>query len=127
MSSCVLDASALLALIHREPGHELVSASLEGAAISAVNLAEVATKLLQRGLLKAQIRENIAALNLKVVPFDEALALEAAGLHAATKDAGLSLGDRACLASARRLGVAALTTDRQWTRLRVGVRVQVVR
>lgn len=127
MSSCVLDASALLALIHREPGHELVAASLEGARISAVNLAEAATKLLQRGLLKAQIRENVAALRLEVVPFDEALALEAAALHSVTKEAGLSLGDRACLATARRLGVPALTTDRQWSRLRVGVRVQVVR
>ena len=127
MSSGVLDASALLALFHREPGWDSVAASLEGVAISAVNLAEVATRMLERGLLNERVREDLAALRLEIAPFDETLAFEAAGLRSATKHAGLSLGDRACLATAKRLGVRAITADRQWSRLRVGVQVQVIR
>lgn len=127
MSSCLLDASALLALFHREPGWEPVAASLEGAAISAVNLAEVATRMLERGLLSQRVRDDLAALRLEIVPFDESLAFEAAALRSATKEAGLSLGDRACLATAKSLGVRAITADRQWSRLRVGVQVQVIR
>lgn len=127
MSSGVLDASAVLALFHREPGWESVAASLEGAAISAVNLAEVATRMLERGLLNERVREDLAALRLEIAPFDETLAFEAAGLRSATKHACLSLGDRACLATAKRLGVRAITADRQWSRLRVGVQVQVIR
>jgi PIN domain nuclease of toxin-antitoxin system len=127
VSSGVLDASAVLALFHREPGWESVAASLEGAAISAVNLAEVATRMLERGLLNERVREDLAALRLEIAPFDETLAFEAAGLRSATKHACLSLGDRACLATAKRLGVRAITADRQWSRLRVGVQVQVIR
>ncbi|MBA3425206.1 MAG: PIN domain-containing protein, partial [Rubrobacter sp.] len=45
MSEVVLDASALLALLNREPGHEEVARIVPDAAISAVNLSEVAAKL----------------------------------------------------------------------------------
>ncbi len=127
MSSAVLDASAVLALIHREPGWEAVAASLDAAAISAVNLAEVATRMLDRGLLSRSVRADLAGLRLQIVPFDEALAFEAAALRSATKEAGLSLGDRACLATAKKLGVRALTADRGWCRLHLGVHVQAIR
>jgi PIN domain nuclease of toxin-antitoxin system len=127
VSNCLLDASALLAVFHREPGWEPVEASLGGAAISAVDLAEVATRMLDRGLLSQNVRADLVALRLEVVPFDEALAFEAAALRSATKKEALSLGDRACLATAKQLGVRALTADRRWSRLRLGVHVQVVR
>lgn len=41
----VLDASAILALVHEEPGADLVAARLEGALLGAANLAEVIGKL----------------------------------------------------------------------------------
>ncbi len=127
MSSCVLDASAVIAYLHKEPGAGLVAGALEGASISAVNLSEVVSKLLERSTPEEQARRATQDLHVVVVPFDEPLAYLAATLRPATRPLGLSFGDRACLATAQRLGVRALTADRRWARLRVGVQVQVIR
>ncbi len=126
--AAVLDASGLLALLQAEPGHELVAQAVEaGAAMSAVNLSETVAKLSSQGLPDAAIREALASIAVQIVPFDEALALEAGFLREPTKAWGLSLGDRACLALARRLGLPVLTTDRAWARLQLGIQVQVIR
>ena len=127
MNAHVLDASAVLALLNREPGHELVAGLLGGAAASAVNLSEVASKLSDKGLDPLSIRPDLLALGLSVIPFDEALAFDAAALRSSTRHAGLSLGDRACLATAAALGATAVTADREWGRLRLPVKIRVVR
>lgn len=123
----VLDSSALLAFLHREPGAEVVAEALDRAVISAVNLAEVATKLTERGVSLGHIQHLVSALKVGVIDFDNVLSYRVAALRASTKDAGLSLGDRACLATAQSLGATALTTDRSWTRVNVGVEIQVIR
>ena len=125
MSKCVLDSSALLAFLHRELGYETVGAVLEGAAMSTVNVAEVATKLADKGAVR--IRESIRDLKIEILDFDEELAYQVAALRPATRDFGLSLGDRACLATAQRFGVRAVTADRDWSRLKIGVEIQVIR
>ena len=128
MSSAVVDASALLALLNQEPGSARVQGALaSGVAIGTVNLAEVVAKLAEGGLPEPVIRSMLETLGLEVVPFDGALAYRAGMLRAATRQLGLSLGDRACLALAERLGVPALTTDRAWATLQLGIAVQVVR
>ena len=127
MSKLVLDSSALLAFLHREPGAEVVAEALGRAVISAVNLAEVATKLTERGASLSHIRRLVSALNVGVIDFDNVLSYRVAALRASTKEAGLSLGDRACLATAQSLGAAALTTDRSWTQVDAGVEIQVIR
>ena len=129
-SSSVLDASALLALLYREPGGDRVADALDqGAAISAVNLAEVVARLSDAGVQEAAIGSLLGPLRLAVFDFDIPAAFRTGLLRPLTRSAGLSLGDRACLALARHLGVPALTTDRSWERLQdaVGVRVQVLR
>ncbi|MFD3005846.1 type II toxin-antitoxin system VapC family toxin [Thermus tengchongensis] len=129
----VLDASALLALLLNEPGAARVEAVLaEGAAISAVNLAEVFSKQAERGhapeaVRERLVREGLLGQVLEVFPFTEEDALEAARLRPLIRPMGLSLGDRACLALARRLGLPALTADATWEGLDVGVKVEVVR
>ncbi|WP_038058605.1 type II toxin-antitoxin system VapC family toxin [Thermus amyloliquefaciens] len=129
----VLDASALLALLLDEPGAARVEAVLaEGAAISAVNLAEVFSKQAERGYAPEAVREELVREGLldrvlQVFPFTEEDAVEAARLRPLTRPLGLSLGDRACLALARRLNLPALTADATWEGLAVGVRVEVVR
>ena len=125
MSKCVLDSSALLAFLHRELGYETVGAVLDGAAMSTVNVAEVATKLTDRGAVR--IRESIRDLKISIVDFDEELSYQVAALRPATRDFGLSLGDRACLATAQRFGLRAVTADRDWSRLKIGVEIQVIR
>ncbi|WP_374575863.1 type II toxin-antitoxin system VapC family toxin [Phenylobacterium sp.] len=127
MSDLVLDASAVLAWIEAEPGGEDVGERLADCVISAVNLAEVVAKLIDRGVEPAGAVEIVRAAAFHVEPFDEGLALEAGALRGRTRRHGLSLGDRACLALARREGAAALTADRAWGAVDVGVEVRLIR
>ena len=124
----LLDASALLAYLQREPGFEAVREALrEGAAISAVNLAEVAGKLKARGKDPERIVRRLLAMGLEVLPFTLEEALEAGALDPLTRPLGLSLGDRACLAAGKVRGLAVLTADRTWAWVVPGVDVVVVR
>lgn len=127
MSEVVLDASALLALLNDETGADLVGELLPQALVSSVNLAEVVTRLSLTGMPEDQIRDVVALLGLEVVPLDEEQAFQAGFLAAQTHSLGLSLGDRACLALASTVGTAAVTADRTWKDLDVGVRIQLVR
>jgi ribonuclease VapC len=124
---CVLDASAVLALLHREPGAEAVRKALEHGAISAVNAAEVASKLVRLGESESNARADIAALRLEIVPFDGELAFLAASSSLTAPAHGFSLGDRACLATAWKLGVPAVTADRHWRVPGLGVSVRFIR
>lgn len=132
-AACVLDASALLAHLNDEPGADVVGDALvRGAAISAVNLAEVLTKLAEIGEEPGQVsetlwRRGLLGPKLEVVPLTADDAVLIANLHRKTKPHGLSLGDRACLALALRLDLPAVTADRTWSRVRVGVKVQTIR
>jgi PIN domain nuclease of toxin-antitoxin system len=123
----VLDASAVLAVIQDEAGSERVEPHLRTAAINAVNLAEVVTKLQEHGFTDAEIGEMLQLLDLDVHPFDAPMAIAAGLLRSATRRAGLSLGDRACLAFAIGTRATVLTTDRAWATLDIGVAIECVR
>ncbi len=127
----MLDASAILAVVLGEPGSSTVVAAItEGAAISSVNWAEALTRLSRLGRPDAPEVLRSAALDnalVEMLPFSAIHAEAAAGLDPLTRRAGLSLGDRACLALAADLGVPAITADRAWTRLDVGVPVELIR
>ena len=127
MTSFVLDASALLALLNSEPGSSAVQESLPGAAISAVNLSEVISKLSERGMPEPAIRAALEGLGLEVHPFDSDEAYSTARLRTATKPHGLSLGDRACLALGLALKAPVLTADRTWKKLKLGVKIRSIR
>ena len=123
----VLDASAVLALIQGEPGGERVRAVVRQAALSSVNLTEVVTKLIGRGVPSNEVRLVLEGVTPFVHPRDEELALDTDAMHAITRRQGWSLGDRACLALARRLTATALMTDRAWGRVDLGVVTEVIR
>ena len=127
MISCILDASAILAYLEEESGSREVEKLLDEAAVSAVNIAEVASKLAQRGAPADRIRQTIQALGVEVIACDEAIAYRIGDLRSATKALGLSLGDRACLATALQHNVRAITADRRWKTVKVGARIQVIR
>lgn len=127
MSSAILDASALLALLKDEPGSDMVAATIPGAAISAVNLAEVVGKLVDAGLSEDSARDATLGLGLDIHPFDANAAFLTGGLRGKTREAGLSLGDRACLALAIEKSLPVITADRSWKSLKVGVTVRIVR
>ena len=124
----VLDASALLALILKENGGARVDEALaEGAAICSVNLAEVITRLVDYGLTAVEIGATLEGLQYQVIDFEDSHAWAAGFLREPTRALGLSLGDRSCLALAQTLGVPALTADRAWAQLKVGVAIEICR
>ncbi|MDT7531158.1 type II toxin-antitoxin system VapC family toxin [Sphingopyxis sp. SE2] len=127
MTDYVLDASAVLAVIQEEPGAERIEAHLDTGCISAVNLAEIVGKLQDRGLGDNEIDELIALLDLDTRILDKEGAVFMGKLRQTTKLAGLSLGDRACLALAHSLGATAITMDRAWKNLDIGVAIEVAR
>jgi len=122
-----LDASAVLALLFREPGHERVAEALDDACLSAVNAAEVLERLTRHGQDVEEARRMLEFAPWETVAFDLSDAAESALLAPAGRSLGLSLGDRACLALGRKRGIPVLTADRAWLELRAGVEVQVIR
>jgi ribonuclease VapC len=123
----VTDASAILAALKNEPFGNLDPRRLIGATISAVNVCEVLSKLHDDGLNDTQAEAAVSTMDLHVVPFDASHARTAARLRSITRHAGLSLGDRACLALGLRLGRPVITADRVWASLNLGVEIVVIR
>lgn len=129
----VLDASALLAHLRDEPGADVVAEAIaSGAVISTVNLAEVFSRAADRGEEPAKLAAELTQSGLldgaiTVEPFTAADAIDAGRLRPLTRDAGLSLGDRACLALARRLDAPALTADTDWQGVDHGVELRPIR
>ncbi len=124
----VLDASAVLAYLQKEAGMDAVRKALRaGSTINTVNLAEVCAKLKGRGLEPRPVVERLKALGLEVTVFSEEDAMVSGEIVSMTQPLGLSLGDRACLASCRRLTAATLTAEKAWARLKLGIEVQVIR
>lgn len=126
----VLDASAVLALAFGEPGQQRVlDAILDGAEMTTANFAEVATRYVLRGASAEDILAVRGNLSVVLVPIDEDLATRAALMTKETKSAGLSLGDRLCLALGQRSGRTVLTADRAWKAVApaLGLTVEVIR
>jgi ribonuclease VapC len=123
----VLDASALLAVMLGESGADAIHEVLDRAKIGAVNLSEVVAKLQERGVPDDAIDQSLADLDLAIVPFDQDQATRAGKLRLATRGAGLSLGDRACLAVADALGAVAITTDQAWAKLSLDIEIALAR
>lgn len=126
-SRIVLDASALLCLLNDEAGADRVATILTRSVIGATNLAEVVSKLRERGLTLAEVQEVLGGLHLDVRPLSAAQAMTIGDLRPATRTLGLSLGDRACLALAIELGAELYTTDAALARAEVAIAVTNVR
>lgn len=123
----VLDSSAVLAVILNEPGRDVVDDATGGFAISAVNLAEVVTKLVEFGFSDQRVGAAVEIFRLWCQPLTESQAIQAGFWRKESRRFGLSLGDRCCLALAKELGATVYTTDRVWADLDLGVTIRVVR
>ena len=122
----------MLAHLHGEPGAEgIVSVLTDGAAISAVNLAEVLSKLSEAGADPDSVMDDLqrqgTLARLTVVDLTVADAVAIARMHNRTRSLGLSFADRACLALGQRLQLPVFTADRAWSKLKVNVRVTLIR
>jgi PIN domain nuclease of toxin-antitoxin system len=125
--SVALDASAALALILKEPGSDIVAGMLGESAISSVNMAEVYSKCTDRGLDPAVVRGMFTGLGVKVLPFSDRHALVAGQLRTQTRSSGLSLGDRACLATGIVEKRRVVTADRIWLTLGLDIEITSIR
>jgi ribonuclease VapC len=123
----VLDVLALLAYLQDEPGGEMVEGVLAEAVMSSVNWAEVVQKSVAAGVNVDGMGEDLEALGLEIVPFTPEDGEMAGRLWLQTRQAGLSLGDRACLSLGMRLDVPVLTCDSVWATLGLPLDVQVIR
>ena len=126
MTQAILDASAIIALLKGERGASKVAGVVADAAVGVFNQAEVVSHFVHLGAPVDEIRAMLEALPYMVVPADEALGWDAGALRAATTAAGLSLGDRFCLALAKRMDAPAYTADRAWKDVAAAVGAKVV-
>jgi PIN domain nuclease of toxin-antitoxin system len=122
----ILDASAIIALLKGERGASKVAGVVANAMVGVFNHAEVVNHFIHLGAPIEEIREMLGSLPYTVVAADETLAWEAGLLRATTRAAGLSLGDRFCLALAKRLSVPAYTADRVWKDVATDAGIKVV-
>jgi ribonuclease VapC len=127
VTKVVLDASALMAFLRKEPGGKRVEAALNHSLISAVNLAEVVSKAIDHGGTLEHISYSLQQLPLSPVDLTPEDAYLSGSLRAATRHKGLSLGDRCCLTLALKTGLSVLTTETKWRDLDVGVAIEVIR
>jgi ribonuclease VapC len=124
----VLDASAILALIHDEPGADLVASHLDGSALSAANLAEVVGKLVDLEINPTTLRPLLLSAGVTIEPLTAADAELAGVLRETPGGRALSLGDRCCLALAlRETESEVLTADRAWEALDLPLQVRLLR
>jgi ribonuclease VapC len=127
MAEAVIDASAVMAVLRGEAGAGEAESYLPVAAMSAVNVAEVVARLIDFGAAPDVALRALDGLQVSILPFDAATALEAGVLRQSTRARGLSLGDRACIATAKLLGTLVVTADRAWAELDLGVEVVLIR
>jgi ribonuclease VapC len=123
----VLDTSAILAAILQEDGGSQVYEILAPRFVSTVNVVEVRTRLIDKGRSDREIDSALELIDMTEVDFTSAQARFASGLREKTKTAGLSVGDRACLALAAERGAIAMTADKAWKKVELPVPLAMIR
>jgi hypothetical protein len=127
MKPVILDASALIASIYEEKGGDMVAKYLPQAIISAVNMTEVISYMVNRGLDVEQVKELLESLTIEVAPYDAEQAFISGEIMLKTKKKGLSLADRACLALAITKNLPVLTVEKAWDELNLKVSIKLIR
>lgn len=127
MTSVVLDASAVIAVLRSEPGADIVSSALSDAVISTVNYSEVLKKTIERGGTGDAAAAFVRGLSIAIIPFDETLAAVSAGLYPQTSEYGLSFADRACLALGIQRNCKVLTSERRMAKPPLSIKVKLIR
>lgn len=115
----IFDTSAIIALIKQEPGYQILENVLANAAMSAVNLSELISVLTRSEIAEEEVNEIITDLVPQIIPFTNDIAIRAGKLIKNTKKFGLSLGDRACLATGIHHHMTIYTTDKIWQELKL--------
>lgn len=121
----LLDTSALIALIKKESGYQKIEEVLPYSAISSVNLCELVSILARNNILENEIDEIIEDIVPEIIPFCENIAIKAGKLSKYSAKYGLSLGDKACLATAEYYNMNVYTTDKIWSELKTHITIAI--
>lgn len=122
----VLDASVIIAIARNEPYNAGLIALIDGGIMSAVNFAEVITRLHDLGLDPDSLPiQGTFSLLGAIEPFTETQARTAVELRRLGKH--IALGDRACMALAIELDADLYTADVEWTTFDIGIKVHRIR
>jgi ribonuclease VapC len=127
VSKVILDTSAFLAFANRESGADKVRPVLKESVVSAVNAAEILQKLVMKNMTLSRAEEYLKRFVNDIPPFDLEHAALTATMHSQTREFGLSLGDRACLALGMQLGLPIMTADQVWLKLGLGISIELIR
>ena len=128
INKIVLDSSALITLFAKEPGYKYVKQHMKYAVISSINIAEVYKYCIEvQKLTEEDCRNLIKLSGIKIIDFCEAQALISAAIIKETKQYGLSLGDRGCIALAMFKNCSILTCDQIWQKVKLEVEFVMAR
>lgn len=123
----VLDASALLAFLLREPGHEEVAAELSQACMSTVNLSESLARMVEYGIEPRDLRPRLDKTGLRFIDLDTPQAVIVAELRNQMRKSGLGIADCCCLGLGLHMALPVMTADRAWTRLGLALTIRLIR
>ena len=127
MKKFVIDTSAVLALIKEEKGCDVVKKYIQNSTISTVNVVEVLTMMNRNSFDMNEAVKLLDSLVSEVIPFCHEQAYIASQLDSFTRQYGLSLGDKSCLALGKYKNLPVLTADKIWADLNVGVEIVLIR
>lgn len=127
MNQYVYDSSALLAILLDEPGADIAAANIADAMMSTVNVAEIYSRVADKGIPVEKAERFLVGKGVRFVDFDAELARAAGAMRAETRNYGLSIGDRACIALAIRENATVLTADSIWTKLNLPCQIELIR
>jgi PIN domain nuclease of toxin-antitoxin system len=125
--SAVIDTSVMMCVLLGEPGRDRALEAMHGASMSSVNVAEVVAKCLERAVAENLVSLLLSSSEIGIVDFVAEDAVLAGQLWARAQKGKFSFGDRACIATAIRLGATAVTADRIWATLDLPCPVELVR
>lgn len=127
MTARTLDTSVIMAILLDESGRDTAARLAPGGTLSSVNLAEIITKCIEKAVPPDLAQDYIRHSNIEIVAFDADHAALAGDLYKVAKKGVLSLGDRACIATAMKLNAVALTADRAWSSLDLPCQIELIR
>lgn len=127
MTARVIDTSAIMSILLDEQGQDVAANLAPGAIISSVNFAEIITKCIEKAVPPGVAQDYIRDSNIDVVEFTAQHAILVGELFKVARKGVLSLGDRACIATAIKRGATIVTADRVWAELNLPCKIELVR